>query len=595
MDPQSSNADSFGSIDSEISSKTLLQRVLGHQASVTPTTQESMPGMNTAAGQNITALPFSQPSPASIPSPGASTPSLPSDLPKGNDALSMEWLKGLPFADAVASLPRASSQEVAIPASVQEAIQKASLNPSDHPIAYGKLKESLKLLHFGQSDLRERSLLKKLAKETHQPPVGPKPYTAGTIDPLMRPSASRRPLDPLAIRSDFPAINQSINGYPLVWFDNAATTHKPQFVIDTMAHFYAHDYSNIHRAAHTLAARATDQYEEARETIRQFIHAPSTKDIVFVRGTTEGINFIANTCRPFLHEGDEILLTEMEHHANIVPWQMIARETRARIRVIPFDNNGELMLDEFRRLLSLRTKVVSVTHASNTLGTILPVEEIGAMAKKYGAKVVVDGAQSIAHLPIDVGAMNCDFFVFSGHKVYAPTGIGAVYVSSELQDVLPPWQGGGNMIHRVTFDETTYAPAPNKFEAGTPSIGDAVGLRAALQYLGQFDIQAVALYEHSLLEHAIAELKPIKGVTLIGNAAKRTGLVSFTLKGYSTEQVGQELDRYGIAVRTGHHCAQPSLRHFGLESTIRPSFAIYNTHDEIDRMARVIRKLSKQA
>jgi cysteine desulfurase/selenocysteine lyase len=217
------------------------------------------------------------------------------------------------------------------------------------------------------------------------------------------------------------------------------------------------------------------------------------------------------------------------------------------------------------------------------------------MAKKYGAKVVVDGAQSIAHLPIDVGAMNCDFFVFSGHKVYAPTGIGAVYVSSELQDVLPPWQGGGNMIHRVTFDETTYAPAPNKFEAGTPSIGDAVGLRAALQYLGQFDIQAVALYEHSLLEHAIAELKPIKGVTLIGNAAKRTGLVSFTLKGYSTEQVGQELDRYGIAVRTGHHCAQPSLRHFGLESTIRPSFAIYNTHDEIDRMARVIRKLSKQA
>lgn len=595
MDPHSFNADSFGSIDSEISTKALLQRVFGHQSSVPPTAHDSMSAMNSAAGPNLASLPFPESSHPSIPSPGASTPSLPCELPKANDAPNLDRFMALPFAEAIVSLPRISSQDVAIPASVQEAIQKASLNPSDHPIAYGKLKESLNLLHFDKSDLRERSLLKQLAKQTDHLHAGTKRHGTSTTDPQMRPSASRRPLDPLAIRGDFPAINQSIHGHPLVWFDNAATTHKPRFVIDTMSHFYAHDYSNIHRAAHTLAARATDQYEEARETIRQFIHAPSAKDIVFVRGTTEGINFIANTCRPFLHEGDEILLTEMEHHANIVPWQMIARETRSRIRVIPFDNNGELMLDEFRRLLSLRTKVVSVTHASNTLGTILPVEEIGAMAKKYGAKVVVDGAQSIAHLPIDVSAMNCDFFVFSGHKVYAPTGIGAVYVTSELQDVLPPWQGGGNMIHRVTFDETTYAPAPNKFEAGTPSIGDAVGLRAALQYLSQFDIHAVASYEHSLLEHAIAELKPIEGVTLIGNAAKRTGLVSFTLKGYSTEEVGQELDRHGIAVRTGHHCAQPSLRHFGLESTIRPSFAIYNTHDEIDRMAHIIRKLSKQA
>jgi cysteine desulfurase/selenocysteine lyase len=284
----------------------------------------------------------------------------------------------------------------------------------------------------------------------------------------------------------------------------------------------------------------------------------------------------------------------MEHHANIVPWQMVARQRGAKIRVIPFDDRGELMMDEYRRLLSLRTKVVSVTHASNTLGTILPVEEIGSLAHKYGARYVIDGAQSVAHLPIDVTALNCDFFVFSGHKVYAPTGIGAVYIRPEIQETLPPWQGGGNMIHRVTFDETTYAFPPNKFEAGTPSIGDAVGLEAALRYLRQFDIQSVASYEHGLLEHAWRELSGLDGVRLIGGATHRTGLVSFVIDGLSTEQVGKELDRHGIAVRTGHHCAQPSLRHYGLESTIRPSFAIYNTHAEIDRMISVIRSLHRQ-
>lgn len=489
-----------------------------------------------------------------------------------------------------------SSQGAELPAAVQLAMERMNQGPKEHPIAYGHLQDSLKQLHLGQSELRRFSFSKQLGKEAvegNQQSKSSNLFYNPTEMPK-RTTTATRSIDPTSVRADFPAINQSINGHPLVWFDNAATTHKPNVVIDSMSTFYSRDYSNIHRAAHTLAARATDHYEAARETVRDFIHAGSVNDIVFVRGTTEGINFIANACRSFLHDGDEILLTEMEHHANIVPWQLIARETRARIRVIPFDDKGEVMMDEYRRLLSVRTKVVSVTHASNTLGTILPVEEMGAQARKYGAKFVIDGAQSVAHLPIDVSALDCDFFVFSGHKVYAPTGIGAVYIRPELQDILPPWQGGGNMIHRVTFDETTYAPPPNKFEAGTPSIGDAVGLRAALQYLRQFDINSVAAYEHSLLEHATRELKLIDGVRTIGDAMNRTGLVSFIMDGYSTEQVGRELDRHGIAVRTGHHCAQPSLRHFGLESTIRPSFAIYNTHDEVDRLIQVIRSLMRR-
>lgn len=405
---------------------------------------------------------------------------------------------------------------------------------------------------------------------------------------------SHRPFDVQAIRHDFPALQQSINGHPLVWFDNAATTHKPNQVIEALTQFYAFDYSNIHRAAHTLAARATDHYEAARETVRQFIRARSTNDIVFVRGTTEGINFIAHTCKDSLREGDEILLSELEHHANIVPWQMIARERRARIRVIPIDDRGEISLDDYRRLLNPRTRVVSLTHASNTLGTVLPIAEMTQLAHHHGAKVVVDGAQSIAHLPVDVGALDCDFYVFSGHKVFAPTGIGVVCVHPDLQDKLPPWQGGGNMIRRVSFDETIYADAPAKFEAGTPSIGDAVGLGAALNYLRQFDPLSVSAHEHSLLELATRELGKIRGLRIYGHAADKVGVVSFTLDGFSTESVGRELDRHGIAVRTGHHCAQPSLRHFGLESTVRPSFAIYNTSSEVERLVDVVTHLARQ-
>ncbi|MCU0710472.1 MAG: cysteine desulfurase [Pirellula sp.] len=415
------------------------------------------------------------------------------------------------------------------------------------------------------------------------------PFTAKPYRP-----AGYRPVDVESIRGDFPALHQTVNGHPLVWFDNAATTHKPNSVIDAMSSFYRKDYSNIHRAAHTLAARATDHYESARETVQRFIRADSSKDIVFVRGTTEGMNFLANVCQPFLKDGDEILLSELEHHANIVPWQLLAKRINAKIRVIPFDDNGEIMLDEYRRLLSPKTKIVSVSHASNTLGTVLPVEDMSAMAHKRGARFIVDGAQSIAHMPINVSEIGCDFFVFSGHKIFAPTGIGAVYVHPDLQDMLPPWQGGGNMIQRVTFQETTYSDAPAKFEAGTPSIGDAVGLRAALEYLEQFDPHALLHYEHSLLEHAQHGLSRIKGVTIYGHAKEKVGLVSFTLDRYSTEAVGKELNRHGIAVRTGHHCAQPSLRHFGLETTVRPSFALYNTHEEIDRMLSVIHQLARK-
>ncbi|MBX3420918.1 MAG: cysteine desulfurase [Pirellulaceae bacterium] len=566
----------FGAVPSEDSSRAFLEQVLAR-----------FPGM-----AQSTSLPSEAPDMASLSAIETSRLPAHETACPGADRLHYDPSNAPDMVQRLAGHLSTTS----LPKSVQEAVERADHAPQEHPIAFEHLRVTLQQAEVAQNELRRLSFAKQLGrgKLTSDRLVSGAhvPATAGrTPDFFAKPSQT---LDVASVRSDFPALHQSINGHDLVWFDNAATTHKPQVVIDAMSKFYARDYSNIHRAAHTLAARATDHYESAREAVREFIHAKSANDIVFVRGTTEGINFIANVLGTSLQDGDEILLTEMEHHANIVPWQLIARQRGAKIRVIPFDDRGELMMDEYRRLLSLRTKVVSVTHASNTLGTILPVEEIGGLAHKFGAKYIIDGAQSVAHLPIDVTAMNCDFFVFSGHKVYAPTGIGAVYIRPEIQEILPPWQGGGNMIHRVTFDETTYAFPPNKFEAGTPSIGDAVGLEAALRYLRQFDIQAVARYEHSLLEHAGRELAGLEGVRLIGGAGNRTGLLSFVIDGLSTEHVGQLLDRQGIAVRTGHHCAQPSLRHFGLESTVRPSFAIYNTHAEIDRMVSAIRSIQRR-
>ena len=387
-------------------------------------------------------------------------------------------------------------------------------------------------------------------------------------------------------------MHQQVHGKPLVWLDNAATTQKPQSVIDAVANFYAHDNSNIHRGAHALAARATDAFEQARQKVQTFLGAGSPQEIVFVRGTTEGINLVAQTYgRKFLQPGDEIVLSTLEHHANIVPWQMVAREKGAVLRVVPVTDQGEIMLDQYQALLGPRTRLVALTQASNALGTILPVAEMTQMAKRYGARVLIDGAQSVSHLPVNVQQLGCDFFVFSGHKIFAPMGIGVVFAKEELLEIMPPWQGGGNMIRNVTFEETTYAEAPAKFEAGTPTVADAVGLGAALDYVGRLGLPNISRYEQELLQYATAQLAPIPGLRIIGAAREKVGVISFVLKGRKTEEVGRMLDLEGIAVRAGHHCAQPSLRRFGLESTVRPSLSFYNTKDEIDRLVDAVKRI----
>jgi cysteine desulfurase / selenocysteine lyase len=390
------------------------------------------------------------------------------------------------------------------------------------------------------------------------------------------------------VRRDFPILRQTVHGKPLAWFDNAATTQKPQAVIDALSRFYAHDNSNIHRGAHTLAARATDAYEHARETVATFLGATGPDEIIFVRGCTEGINLVANILAPGLSRGDEILLTELEHHANIVPWQMVAERTGAVLRVAPIDDRGDVILEAYARLLSPLTRVVSLSHASNSLGTILPVELMTGMAKAHGARVLVDGAQSVSHFPVDVRRIGCDFYVFSGHKIFGPTGIGAVFMTKEAQAALPPWQGGGNMIKDVTFAHTTYSDPPAKFEAGTPNIADAIGMGAALDYVTSLGRERIAAYEHDLLHYATGRLTAIDGLRLIGTAREKVGVLSFVRPGLDPIEIGKALDREGIAVRAGHHCAQPSLRHFGVEATVRPSLAFYNTHAEIDRLADAV-------
>ncbi|NIE61387.1 family 2A encapsulin nanocompartment cargo protein cysteine desulfurase, partial [Burkholderia sp. Ap-955] len=401
------------------------------------------------------------------------------------------------------------------------------------------------------------------------------------------------PFDVNAIRRDFPILQERVNGKQLVWFDNAATTHKPQAVIDRLAYFYAHENSNIHRAAHALAGRATDAYEHARDTVRRFIGASSSDEIVFVRGTTEAINLIAKTWGvQNVGEGDEIIVSHLEHHANIVPWQQLAALKGAKLRVIPVDDSGQVLLDEYRKLLNDRTKIVSVTQVSNALGTVVPVKEIVELAHRAGAKALVDGAQSISHMRVDVQALDADFFVFSGHKIYGPTGIGVVYGKRAILDDMPPWQGGGNMIADVTFERTVFQPPPNRFEAGTGNIADAVGLGAALDYVNRVGIENIARYEHDLLAYATSVLAPVPGVRLVGTARDKASVLSFVLKGYETEEVGQALNEEGIAVRSGHHCAQPILRRFGLEATVRPSLAFYNTCDEVDELVSVVRRLA---
>lgn len=407
-------------------------------------------------------------------------------------------------------------------------------------------------------------------------------------------SAPTPGLDVKAIRRDFPILRERVNGRPLAWFDNAATTQKPQAVIDRLVRFYEHENSNIHRAAHELAARATDAYEAAREKVRGFLGAASAEEILFVRGATEGINLVANTWgEANIGEGDEIIISHLEHHANSVPWQILAARKGAKLRVIPVDETGQVILSEYRALLGPRTKLVAVTQVANALGTVVPVHEIVAFSKAAGAVTLVDGAQSVSHLRVNVQAIGTDFFVFSGHKVFGPTGIGALYGRKEVLERIPPWQGGGNMIQNVTFERSLYQPPPAKFEAGTGNIADAAGLGAALDYVQALGLERIAAYEHQLLAYAIDRLAPIKGVRIIGTAPEKASVLSFVLAGHTPEAVGRALNEEGIVVRSGHHCAQPILRRFGVEATVRASLAFCNTCEEVDRFIEVIRRLAR--
>ncbi|MGH8763032.1 MAG: family 2A encapsulin nanocompartment cargo protein cysteine desulfurase [Nitrosospira sp.] len=400
------------------------------------------------------------------------------------------------------------------------------------------------------------------------------------------------PFDANAVRHDFPILKERVNGRPLIWLDNAATTQKPQSVINRLSYFYQHENSNIHRAAHELAARATDAYEESREKVRRFLNAPSADEIVFLRGTTEAINLVAQSWgRHNVNEGDEVVITWLEHHANIVPWQALCNEKGAKLRVAPVDDDGQILLDEYQKLLGSRTKLVSFSHVSNALGTITPARQIIEMAHRVGARVLVDGAQSVSHMRVDVQQLDCDWFVFSGHKVFGPTGIGALFGKSELLNTTPPWQGGGNMIQNVTFEKTTYHGAPARFEAGTGNIADAVGLGAAIDYVERIGIDNINRYEHDLMAYATRGLNTVPGLRLIGTAPDKAGVLSFALKGFATGEVGDALNREGIAVRAGHHCAQPILRRFGYESTVRPSLALYNTYGDVDTLVTALHRL----
>jgi cysteine desulfurase/selenocysteine lyase len=395
-----------------------------------------------------------------------------------------------------------------------------------------------------------------------------------------------------SIRADFPILAEKVHGHDLVWLDNAATAQRPQAVIDRLAYYYRHENSNVHRGVHELADRSTNAYEEARLKVARFIGAPGADNIVFVRGTTEGINLVANAyVKPLLRAGDEIILTMLEHHANIVPWQLIAQASGALIRVAPIDQQGQIILSEYEKLFSSRTRFVAATQVSNALGTIVPVAEMAQIAHARGVRILIDGAQSIPHTPVNMGALDADFFVFSGHKIFAPTGIGALYGKEELLEAAQPWQGGGNMISDVSFERTLYQKAPSKFEAGTGNIADAVGLGAALDYVSSIGMEHIASWEHQLVQYGMQELGKTPGLHLIGQADQKASVLSFVLDRHPNEEVATHLNTRGIAVRAGHHCAQPVHRFFGLEGTVRPSVAFYNTFEELDRLTAAVGEL----
>jgi cysteine desulfurase/selenocysteine lyase len=416
--------------------------------------------------------------------------------------------------------------------------------------------------------------------------------------PILSAAPSTVGFDVRRVREDFPILRQKVNGKPLVYLDNSATTQKPLVVLDVLRRFYSSDNANIHRAVHTLSQRATREYEEARHKVQRFLNAADVREVVFTRGTTESINLVANTFgRQTLHAGDEIIISAMEHHSNIVPWQMLCQQTGAVLRVVPVSDEGELLVDEYEKLLNPRTRLVSIVHLSNALGTINPIRHLIELAHQQGSRVLVDAAQSVSHLPLDVQELDCDFLAFSGHKAYGPTGIGVLYGKASLLESMPPWQGGGDMIKTVTFARTTYADIPSRFEAGTPHISGAIGLGVALDYLRSLGLEQVAAHEDQVLRRATEQLRQIPGVRILGQAPARGAVLSFVLTDppMSTLDVGTKLDLEGIAVRTGHHCCQPLMDRFQIPGTVRASFAVYNTLAEVDQFAEAVRQIVTEA
>lgn len=423
------------------------------------------------------------------------------------------------------------------------------------------------------------------------------PVQYGPATSQERSGSSGSPLgfDVNRYRKDFPILHRKVNGKPLIWMDNGATTQKPSVVMEAITDYYERYNSNIHRGAHELAREATDAYEEAREKVKTFIGARSKDEIIFVRGTTEGINLVANSFgKGFLNEGDEIIVSELEHHANIVPWQFIAKEMGAKLVIARTDQNGDILLDEFRQLFTNRTKIVTISQASNAIGTIVPVREMIKIAHSNNVPVLVDAAQSVQHMPVNVLDLDADFFVFSGHKIFAPMGIGIVYGKKELLEKMPPWQGGGAMIKDVTFEHTQFSEVPTKFEAGTPNVEGPIGLGAALDYLSQIGMHNIERYEHQITEYALRKLKTIPRLKLIGSPKNRISVLSFVIEGIENEVIGKALNNEGIAVRVGHHCAQPILRKMGHETAVRPSLAFYNTYEEVDFLVETLKSIERR-
>jgi cysteine desulfurase / selenocysteine lyase len=407
----------------------------------------------------------------------------------------------------------------------------------------------------------------------------------------MSSTVSLKPLDVAAVRAEFPILKQRVHGRPLVYLDNAATTQKPRVVLERMERYYVEENANVHRGVHLLSERATDAYEQARDTIRRFLNATRREEIVFVRGTTEAINLVAHSYgRPNVGAGDEVVITAMEHHSNIVPWQMLCEEKGARLRVVPMNDAGELSLDAFEETLSPRTRIVAIVHVSNALGTVNPIADIVRIAHQRGVPVLVDGAQAVAHMPVDVQALDCDFYALSGHKIFGPTGIGVLYGKFDRLAAMPPYQGGGDMIRSVTFERTLYNDLPYKFEAGTPDIAGAIGLAAALDYVQSVGLEAIAAHEHTLLAYGTELLTRIEGLRLTGTARDKAGILAFVVDGIHPHDIGTILDRDGVAIRTGHHCCQPLMDRLGVPATARASLALYNTREELEALAIALGK-----